>query len=128
MVIRFPHAPFDQKYALFKNFAMARLIAMARVITGARNKLKGKLLHILPPPKRLHRSLSGLIDTFGAKNFFYRQKKDFYVYPEGAMIDIPDVEFKFFLPADGISAIYLRPTRNAWPDVVSPLLGGIVQR
>src|ERR1700683_3353199 len=48
------------------------------------------------------------------------QDKD--VEPEALVIHIPEVEIEFSPPIEGISAVHLRPSRDAWLHVMTPPL------
>jgi hypothetical protein len=38
------------------------------------------------------------------------------------VINVPDIELKFLLPVEGVAAVYLHPSGQAWSHIVSTAL------
>lgn len=66
-------------------------------------------------------------DALAPKDLEQGHTEDFEIEPEAGVIDVPQIEFKFFFPANGIPAVDLGPPGNAGPDVVATHLFGCVE-
>src|SRR5690606_8607008 len=66
-------------------------------------------------------------DAFCFDNLHDGNKQNFEVKPKTEVVDIPDVVFEFFCPADGVSAVHLGPAGDAWSHVMAARLFGRVE-
>ena len=70
--------------------------------------------------------MSLLVDTFAVEDFDEGAPEDFHIQGKAHVVDIPHIEFKFFFPAEAVSAIHLCPSGDAGAHFVAAgLLGGV---
>ena len=48
--------------------------------------------------ERIHRGSLVIVDIFSHQYIFYRDENDFNICPKCAMVDIPNIQLKFFCP------------------------------
>ena len=61
-------------------------------------------------------------NPFPFQNLHYRHAENSEIEPEALMIDVPQVQCKASVPRGGVAAVYLRPSRNAGKNFMSPPL------
>ena len=66
--------------------------------------------------------MSGVADSLTAEDPGERRGNNLQIQPKGAMVDIPDIEFEFLFPGDGIPAVNLSPTSDSRLDFLAPQL------
>jgi len=69
-----------------------------------------------------HRCLPRLINAFTFQNFPDCHPDDLDVQPQRPVIKIPNIQFEFLFPCNGISPIHLRPAGNTRLHLVAPHL------
>ena len=70
----------------------------------------------------------GGVDPRPRKYFEEGHDDDLHIQPEGAMVDIPDIEGEFLLPAEGITAVDLGPAGDARLHFHAACLEGTIAR
>src|SRR5450756_1347880 len=76
--------------------------------------------------ERLHRLGAGCRDTLSRHDRRGGPEHDACIEREGAVIDVPDVHLEALVPRDGVTPVDLRPSGDAWPDLVPSRLLPIV--
>ena len=69
--------------------------------------------HLVMSIKDLHRGMSLLRDVGTSQNFLNGQPGYLEIRQQRYVVDIPDIQLELLRPADGISAMALRPARDS---------------
>ena len=74
---------------------------------------------ILVTHEFFHGRLPILADPLPLEDFLKSHPENLDIEPERPVVDVPDIVFEFFLPADGIATIDLRPAGDAGAHLVA---------
>src|SRR6185436_17220709 len=86
---------------------------------------------VIAPPasgESRHVRMAGLRQPLGGDDLLHRLPEDPQVEPDGAVIDIPDVEAQALFPGLRVAAVDLRPAGDAGPHFVPARLLGRIER
>src|SRR5438552_5074425 len=78
--------------------------------------------------ERRHSGVSPWLDALPPDHASQGEPQDPQIQQQAPVVDIPDVQFEFLLPAQLIPAVELRPTGNSRPRLVAAPLKGVVPR
>src|SRR5258706_12784777 len=78
------------------------------------------------PGEARHGCMTGSADAFGPDHPQQREPQDPKIKPEGAMVDVPDIQAQAFVPGLSVASVDLGPAGETGPHLVAPrLLGGV---
>src|SRR4030067_2901022 len=94
--------------------ALVKNIEEAEKHTAVTRAAISPMLGVMRAHELFRCGVTRLSNPFPAQYFYHGDQENFEIQPERPMINIPDIQFKFFFPSQRISPVYLRPAGDPW--------------